>query len=440
MRGQNHLNIEALLFTRRMNAMKHKWILIVIVLLMAMLLSDMVLAYEAEDIILAENVETEEILPESDDFEESVENATVESSITQEYEKETDTENIIFTEDNTDDMGGNKIDIDISEISVISDSDTTESEAVISNSSILYSGTAGDLNWSISSAGVLTISGTGDYDTNPGSKPTPGWLDYSDSIVSAVVNVSGITSTRYMFYKCKSLTSLDISNLDTSLVTTMSYMFGSCSALKSLDVSALNTSQVTDMSWMFSGLNLNKLDLSNFDTSHVTSMYAMFFGADFQEGLDLSGFDTSQVTTMRSMFCHCETLVSLDLSSFDTSQVTNMSTMFDECFLLQSLDLSSFDTSQVTDMSCMFNYCKKLETIDVSNFNTSKVKNMNAMFEGCYELTSLDLSSFDTSQVTDMDCMFNQCESLTYLDLSGFDMNQVIFKSESFFFGRHCKK
>ena len=40
----------------------------------------------------------------------------------------------------------------------------------------------------------------------------------------------------YMFGSCSNLTSLDVSNFDTSNVTSMSYMFDSCSKLISLDM------------------------------------------------------------------------------------------------------------------------------------------------------------------------------------------------------------
>ena len=59
----------------------------------------------------------------------------------------------------------------------------------------------------------------------------------------------------------------------------MSAMFESCFGLTSLDVSNLDTSQLTNMGYMFSSCSkLTSLDLSNFDTSKVTDMYAMFSG------------------------------------------------------------------------------------------------------------------------------------------------------------------
>ena len=57
----------------------------------------------------------------------------------------------------------------------------------------------------------------------------------------------------YMFRGCSDLTSLDLSNFDTSQVTNMSYMFRGCSGLTSLNISNFDTSQVTIMDGMFNG-------------------------------------------------------------------------------------------------------------------------------------------------------------------------------------------
>ena len=54
-----------------------------------------------------------------------------------------------------------------------------------------------------------------------------------------------------MFYGCSGLTSLNLSNFNTSKVTDMSGMFQNCANLESLDLSNFDTSKVTDMSNMF---------------------------------------------------------------------------------------------------------------------------------------------------------------------------------------------
>ncbi|MFG5432798.1 BspA family leucine-rich repeat surface protein [Enterococcus faecalis] len=239
-------------------------------------------------------------------------------------------------------------------------------------------------------------------------------------------DTSQVTDMSKMFYGCRSLNSLDVSKFDTSQVTTMERMFEECISLSSLDVSKFDTSQVTTMEHMFEEcISLSSLDVSNFNTSKVTTMYYMFSQCESLSGLDVSKFDTSQVTTMERMFSLCKSLSGLDVSKFDTSKVTNMKGMFYQCNNQLNLDVSKFDTSKVTDMNYMFYGCRSLTSIDVSGFDTSLVTNMSSMFGVCNSLSSLDVSNFNTSQVTNMGSMFTECGSLSDLDLSNFDTSQV---------------
>ena len=95
--------------------------------------------------------------------------------------------------------------------------------------------------------------------------------------------------------------------------------------------------------------SLTSLDLSNFDTSNVTNMSYMFDGCRSITSLDLSNFNTSKVTTMECMFSTCSSLRSLNITSFDTSKVERMRLMFWRSPSLSTLDLSSFDTSGLGD-------------------------------------------------------------------------------------------
>ena len=231
------------------------------------------------------------------------------------------------------------------------------------------------------------------------------------------LNTSNVTSMSRTFCNCNSLTSLDLSNFDTSNVINMYFMFSRC-GLTSLDISCFDTSKVTDMSGMFSYCKVTSLDLSNFDTSNVTTMRDMFSCCGVTS-LDLSTFDTSKVTTMYYMFVGCTNLTSLTFGkNFNTSNVTDMTSMFDLCENLTSLDLSCFNTSNVLTMLNMFYGCSSLISLDLSSFDTSNVKNMFSMFFACSNLTSLNLSHFDTSNVTDMSGMFGRCSNLRLLNLS----------------------
>ena len=107
---------------------------------------------------------------------------------------------------------------------------------------------------------------------------------------------------------------------------------------------------------LFDGCSsLTTLDLSNFDTSEVTSMWSMFSGCSNLTTLNLSNFDTSKVTTMNDMFYECSNLTDLDLTNFNTSKVKGMERMFYNCENLSNLKLSDkFVVNDDTRICLMF--------------------------------------------------------------------------------------
>ena len=201
----------------------------------------------------------------------------------------------------------------------------------------------------------------------------------------------------------------------------------------------LNTENVTDMSLMFFKCSsLTSLDVTHFNTAKVTDMISMFDSCSSLTSLDVSKFNTENVTNMSRMFLSCSSLTSLDVSHFKTAKVTNMSKMFSGCSSLTSLDVSNFNTAKVTEMDRMFSSCSKLTSLDVTNFNTSNVKNMRYMFANCSSLTSLDVSHFNTKNVTDMGFMFTNCSSLTTIYASSKFVTTQVSDSRSMF--NNCKK
>ena len=186
-------------------------------------------------------------------------------------------------------------------------------------------------------------------------------------------------------------------------VMSMSYMFGHC----------------TD--------NLTSLDLSNFDTSRVYTMEGMFknaYGHPKLTSINVSNFDTSNAIDMEFMFSNCSKLTTLDVSSFDTSNVYTMQGMFWDCRNLTTLDLSNFDTSNVKNMASMFDNCNNLTTLDISNFDTSNVTDMIWMFYKCYNLTTIK-GVIDMKSCKHWDEMFNYSSRLRGAKIknppSGFD-------------------
>ena len=249
----------------------------------------------------------------------------------------------------------------------------------------------GTCEWKIDGDGLLTVRPLGggasgelaDWSSIYGGYAP--WHPRSDSIKSAVIEPGVSARTcHFMFSGCSSLSSLDLSGLDTSNVTDMGGMFEVCSKLASLDLSGFDTSQVTSMDDIFSGCSsLSFLDLSSFDTSQVTRMSGMFDCCSNLSSLDLSGFDTSQVTSMYWMFCGCKSLAELDLSSFDTSKVTDMGSMFDGCSSLSTVYASTgFDVSAVTSSEDMFSGCTSLVGGKGTAYDSSFIDASRARIDG----------------------------------------------------------
>ena len=228
------------------------------------------------------------------------------------------------------------------------------------------------------------------------------------------------SSTSGLFSNLTNVTSIDLSNMDTSGMTNMSNMFSDNTSLTNITFGDnFNTANVINMSGMFKNCTILKtIDLSSFDTSNATIMASMFMNCQGLQNLDLKSFNTSNVTNMLYMFYNCSSLTSLDLSSFNTSNVERMDAMFYNCSSLISLDLSNFDTSKITDMTYMFNRCKSLTNINLSSFDTSNVSSLYDAFAGLTSLKVLDLSSFDTSKVTNMGRMFLNSNNLVTIYVS----------------------
>ena len=199
------------------------------------------------------------------------------------------------------------------------------------------------------------------------------------------LNTEKVTDMYRMFYKCSSLTSLDVTHFNTANVTDMRYMFYKCSSLTSLDVTHFNTANVTDMSYMFSSCSsLTSLDVTHFNTANVTNMSTMFYNCSKLTSLDVTHFNTAKVTNMYSMFRKCLALTSLYLTNFNTEKVTSMGYMFSNCAALTTIYASSkFVTTQVSKSSGMFTNCEKLKGEEVWKENKATDKTY-AKIEGGY--------------------------------------------------------
>ena len=151
----------------------------------------------------------------------------------------------------------------------------------------------------------------------------PGWLTHNKEIKEVVFDASFAnarpTGCYKWFYKCTNLATIEgFENLNTENMTKMSYMFFLCR-------------------------NLSSLDLTNFNTGNVTDMWGMFEGCEGLTSLDLTSFNTANVTDMDGMFEGCSTLTTIYASEkFVTDQVHGYD-MFSGCTSLKGYSNSMRD-------------------------------------------------------------------------------------------------
>jgi surface protein len=90
----------------------------------------------------------------------------------------------------------------------------------------------------------------------------------------------------------------------------MNYMFYNCSSLTTLDLSSINTANVTHMSSMFAKCsNLTTVDLSSFNTANVENMYKMFIDCVNLKTIYVGkGWSTAKVSLSDYMFAGCSNL------------------------------------------------------------------------------------------------------------------------------------
>jgi surface protein len=221
-----------------------------------------------------------------------------------------------------------------------------------------------------------------------------------------------------MFSRCPLLTSLDISNFDTSKVTSIAYMFQNCTALHTLRLDNCNNATISKI-----------ITSSNFPTAAISGVTrTIYCKEENAAGLTApTNWVFSYVTEEEPSTplyvpgeFEYDTIITEVRTMVDESH-DDLSNMFYDCTNLVSVNTEDWDTSNVTNMSWMFQNCNKLTQLDVSNWITTNVTDMSNMFCGCTSLTQLNLSNFDTSNLSGMSSMFQDCTSLTTLDLSNWD-------------------
>ena len=228
-----------------------------------------------------------------------------------------------------------------------------------------------------------------------------------DIAASDFPDLTNVTNMDWMFWRCQSLNSPNVSSWNVSNVTTMKGMFSKATSFNQSLVN-WNVKNVTDMEQMFDSATSFNQHLIAWNTSSVKSMRKMFrYATSFDK--PLANWNTSSVTDMSEMFAF-STAFNQSIGSWDVSNVVNMANMFENATSFNA-SIGGWNTSNVKDMARMFAKASSFNQ-NLSGWNVSNVITMQNMFDNAAAFNNSSIGAW----------VFNPSVNLIgMLDNSGID-------------------
>ena len=186
-----------------------------------------------------------------------------------------------------------------------------------------------------------------------------------------------------MFSACRSITSLDLSNWNTSNVTTTSEMFRYASAIKSLDLSHFDMSKVTTVSYMFNQCySLENIIFPSLNMPLCTNMtYFIYSTVNCRQisfGSSLSS-GTLGTSALNYLYGDNYYTTEIDCTGLDASSITNPTNSFCNSYALEKVILPA---SLHYIGASFFANDRNLKTIVLPSTTLVTLLNTNA-FSGC---------------------------------------------------------
>ena len=238
---------------------------------------------------------------------------------------------------------------------------------------------------------------------------------------------NGVTHTGYMFKNCTSLVTIDMEDWDKTKLTNITSMFSGCSSLTTIKgVENLIGPKVQIGDYIFYKCSsLTEIDISGWD-NRIYDMRCMFGRcSSLTKIIGVEKLVTRYNGYIMDVFSDCSSLTEIDVSGWDVSNVVYGYSVFAGCSSLTELDLSNWDISKFNSLREMFNDCTNLRNVFILNWNSSNCTSTYRAFYKCKNIKLLDFSNWDFKLVTNMHGMIDGCTSLETIIFNNIDLRNV---------------
>ena len=193
-----------------------------------------------------------------------------------------------------------------------------------------------------------------------------------------------------------------------------------------INISHFRTQNLNHIGGMFyKCASLTSIDIGTFNFEKITSIERIFEGCSNLVEINMLVDDTPLLDKMNNAFMDCSKLETVYLPR-KLENVKNVEKIFENCEKLEYINLSPFNTSSLQYINHMFYNCISLKSVEFPIINADSLLSTSNMFFGCTNLNRIDMRNFNTSyKLNNLEYMFCFCESLTYLDISQLKINRT---------------
>ena len=268
-------------------------------------------------------------------------------------------------------------------------------------------------------------------------------------------DTSNVTDMSYAFYT-NNLIELDLSYWDTHNVTNMNHILYSCQNLKTLNISNWNLNNVNNMGWFANQCNnLNEIIMNDSDYTSINKIVSelpittngskcnfCIGGVDdiskvnIREGWDIMNqykiaeYKFTNSSDLVPVFNEELTYTYEDVEDGGVTTRTiysdSLPTMINFAGKTNLLEVYYLETSNLTSAFDLFYSCTSLTYVDLRNSDFSKVKTIERMFNTCTNLVAIDgLNDLDISNVDNMGGVFSDCRKLPEINVSNWNVSKV---------------